>query len=200
MTLADIQKLFDRISRILPSLEKKDGAGFSWESTWDNGDVTVYELTNVRSLDELGDDFSNLANWIWSLKDYIKKYCDIHGIPGERVEEFINQDSYLPLCADLANFFKHGSLNRSCSGLWPTKMTPSYSIKMNRREQIFPLSGMKFGGNSVKFDIADPKLIEVKFEIKEKDDRPFPEGLNLLYQGITSWESFLSANNIAISI
>ena len=73
--------------------------------------------------------FYALAQGIWHLKDRLKRWC--RGTKAEvDVEAFSRRSSELLICADLANFKKHGR-GRSRSGLDPRLTTIEFDTSKN---------------------------------------------------------------------
>lgn len=191
MTLADLQGLFARVTRIAVALGEKAGPGTSWDYTFPDGSTTTYEITNVKAPEELQDQFANLAVWAWAIKDYLKSLAPKLGTTPQAIEDYVNQDPALPLCADLANLLKHGALKVSRSGLWPAIVRPSYVIKYDRTAAATPIKSILFTSGGVTFDVADPALVEIRFEVKARSGASLGDGLECVRAAISSWENLL---------
>jgi hypothetical protein len=186
LKLADLYELFERVSRIEDALQQKAGPGTGWDYTFPDGSTTKYQITNVRTSAELKDHFANLALWTWSIKDYFKALAKQHGTDPQDIEEFVNGDPSLPICADLANFLKHGQLKKSRSGRWPTVGEPTYKIDVNPTS----VKSILFGaGGLVRIDVADPQQVEISFKVRSSKGEILGDGLEYLRDGIASWET-----------
>ncbi len=186
MKLAALYELFGRVSRIGEALQEKAGAGAEWDYTFPDGTTTTYEITNVKTPAELKDSFANLAVWTWSIKDYFKALAEQAGANPQRIEDFVNHDPSLPICADLANLLKHGQLDKSRSEQWPTVGDPTYKIDVNPTS----VSSIFFGADGlVRLDVADPQQVEVCFRVTSKEGKLLGDGLEFLRDGISSWEA-----------
>jgi len=186
LKLADLYELFERISWIENALQQKAGAGTGWDYTFPDGSTTKYQITNVKTPAQLKDLFANLAVWTWSIKDYFKALAEQQGTDPQAVEEFVNGDPSLPICADLANFLKHGQLNKSRSGRWPTIGESTYKIDVNPTS----VKSILFGaGGLVTLDVADPQQVEISFKVTFSKGEILGDGLEILRDGIASWET-----------
>lgn len=193
MTLADLEKLFARIGRITAQMEEKAGPGTEWDYTFNDGSTTKYEITNVKTPEDLLDEFSHLALWVWSAKDYLKKLVAKEGVASaESIEKYVNSDPYLPMCADLANLLKHAELDTSRSGIWPTAVKPSYVITHSPAAPATPIKSVLFTPGGVRIDVGDPALVEIKFIVETKSGEKLPDGLEYLEGGIAAWEALLA--------
>jgi hypothetical protein len=193
VTLVDLEELFSRVARITGKLHDKAGPGTSWDYTFPDGSTTTYEITNVKTPEELQDQFANLAVWTWSIKDYLKRLSMVLGTTPQAIEEHVNRDPTLPLCADLANMLKHGELTSSRSGKWPVSVKPSYVIRHDPRAAATPIKSIVFTAAGVRLDISNPALVEIEFKVTAKSGEPLPDGLQCLADAISSWESLLGA-------
>ncbi len=189
MTLADLQELFERVARITRALEEKAGPGTSWSYTFPDGSTTTYEITNVKTPEDLQDQFANLAVWTWAIKDHFKGLAQSFGTTPQAIEEYVNQNPALPLCADLANLLKHGVLKTSRSGHWPVAVKASYTIMHDPAAAANPIKSILFTAGGVKIDVSKPEQVEIKFKVKAKSGALLDDGLVLLSAGIASWEA-----------
>jgi hypothetical protein len=189
--LSDLENLFARIARITGQVSEKAGPGTSWDYEFPGGSTTTYEITNVKTHEVLLDQFSNLAVWTWSIKDYLKQLSETLGTTPQAIEAYVNSDPNLPFCADLANLLKHGELTRSRSGEWPASVKPSYVITHAPSAPTTPIKSIQFTHSGVKLDVSDPALVEIKFNVTNKSGARLRDGLECLAAGISSWESLL---------
>lgn len=192
MTLGDLEKLFSRVARIRGKLQDKAGPGASWDYTFPDGSTETYEITKVKTPEELEDQFADLAVWIWSIKDYLKGLSKTLGTTPKAIEEHVDSDPALPMCADLANMLKHGQLRESRSTRWPASVKPSYVVKHDPYAPVSPIQSILFHTGGVKLDVSDPALVEVKFNIKGRAGESLGDGLEYLAAGVSSWESLLA--------
>lgn len=186
MNQAKIEELRQRIERITKRLDDKAGKGIKWDYTFPDGVKTTYSLKNLKAPEDWMDDFANLANWIWSLKDYIKKYLITQGKNGSLVENYVNQNIPLQLCADIANSLKHCGLDKaSRSGHTLIIGQPNYTIP---QEGIGHLS---FLANAVEIAVAKPEVTEIKIPITAQNGMDFGDGFKILEDAMNLWEGFL---------
>ena len=104
-----------RIHRLLGAFGTQEGNGIMQEYLGD-GMIMNTRCIGMPSPQQVEEQTDALAVWIWSLKDYIKERYAILGGNQADVETYINNCRYLPLCADIANGAKHGTLTQSRSG------------------------------------------------------------------------------------
>jgi hypothetical protein len=187
MNTKQIDRLFDRMRRLSESLHIKAGPGTGWSYTLPTGEQQTYHITNVRGPDELEDNFANLAVWVWSVKDYIKEFAVVQGFSASLVEKYVNKNSDLCLCADIANLFKHGKLRTSRSGKFPQPMDVRYRI---------PHTAMKkltfTGGNELEIDVKDPAGVDISLPIQDADGNDLGDGFELLKSGLAAWDKLYS--------
>ena len=182
MITEDINKLFGRINRIKTRLESKDGLGTSWDCALDDGVVHKYTLNGIKNPEEIEDDIANAFHWLWSLKDHIKKSSN----QGDFVEAQINGNSYLCICADLANGEKHGGLDRpSRSGKNPKLGRLKYQIPQAAMAQI------AFGAFDVKIDVNNAHLVVLEMPILDECDNFIGDAFEYLEKCINAWESII---------
>jgi hypothetical protein len=198
MTLANLQELFARVARIIGALEEKAGPGTSWDYTFPDGSTTTYEISNVKTPEELQDQFASLAVWTWAIKDYLKALAPNLGTTPQAIEDYASQDRALPLCADLANLLKHGALKSSRSGHWPAAVKPSYVVKHDPKAAATPIKSILFTPGGVKLDVADPAFVEIRFEVKSTCGAFLGDGLELVSAAIASWEALYERLRYAV--
>lgn len=112
MNFSDLENIFDRAKRIRSRLDIKDGTGTNWSHTFEDNETHEYEINGVKPPEDIQDDIESAFVWLWSLKDYVKKYSVKEGFSSGWVETKINSDHYLCICADIANSVKHGGLDK----------------------------------------------------------------------------------------
>lgn len=159
MTGMRIADLFERLSRLVAATKQNAGNGTSWQFTFPNRETHTYSIRGLKSYAEAEDSIGNLLIWIWSAKDYLKQRALALGGDGQLVEKFVDADSTLPICADLANRLKHGGLNRSRSGLYPILGKVSFNAPQAA------IGKLVFGALEVEVQIADPSQVEFFFPV-----------------------------------
>ncbi len=182
MKTDDIDKLFDRINRIKSRLGIKKGEGANWSCALENGEIHKYILKGIKSPEEVEDDIANAFVWLWSLKDHIKKTAK----DGDAVERQVNGNSYLSVCADLANGLKHGGLDRKSR----SDKTPSFG---NLKYHI-PQGAIKelaFGAFDVSIDINNAHLVNWEMPILDNQNNTIGDVFDYLDHCINAWESII---------
>ena len=105
----------------------------------------------------------------YHLKDWIQN-DDTVELPKEKVEDFINQNECMKVCADICNSIKHLKRESDRSGKDP-----------------------EFGGRKFFLNLGGPKpIIKVKFPVMTKDGTI--DVLKLASECIQKWEEFIKDN------
>ena len=185
MKLPEIQRLFARVGRITAQLNGKAGPGTAWNYTFPDGSTTTYVITNVKTPEEIEDQFANLSIWTWAIKDYFKALAPTFGTKPNAIEDFVNANPALPLCADIANRLKHGELKESRSGQFPVVGRPTYKVPQAA------VASLLVTANNVKLDVADPELVEIEVSVTSQSGIALGDGFEFLRDGIAAWESLL---------
>ena len=155
MTGAEIATLFERLGRLVAATKQKAGDGTAWDHTFPNGETHRYVIRGLKSHAEAEDSAYNLLIWAWSAKDYLKKRAEALGRNGRAVEQAVNNDPDLAICADPANRLKHGSLDRgSRSGLNPRFGQVSF------RAPQTAVGSLTFRAFEVEAQIEDPSQVD----------------------------------------
>jgi hypothetical protein len=186
MKTSEIERLFERIQRISKEIEQKYGSGFQRNVLFPDGMSVTYKVTNLKAPEQLEDDVTNLCIWVWNLKDYLKTMAVSCGKTALLVETAVDSDPYLPICADLANKLKHGTLKKSRSGKFPA---------MGRLECTLPhtaLNSLTFKEAEVEFDVATPESAEISIPVYDDTGKLLGDVLKILEQGIVSWEKLFA--------
>jgi hypothetical protein len=139
----------------------------------------------VKTPEDLTDHLANLAVWVWSIKDHLREFVRTRGGDPETVEEFVNQDPALRLCADIANRLKHGNLRASRSGHFPTVEGPTYTIGQAA------VGALLFTGIGVEVDVSNPDLVQVSFKVKSQSGAVLGNALDFIRDGVAAWERLL---------
>lgn len=124
--------------------------------------------TNFRNyLDEVYAFFQNC----YHLKDWIKNDDTVTQLAKDKVEDFIDKNVCMSICADLCNGSKHLKL-----------------IKPSRSKKDPKLQGLK-----VSMKRGEPKpIIKVKISIKTKTGTI--DALELVSECVQKWEEFIKKN------
>ena len=184
MNITEINSVFERLKRLSSRLDKKDGEGYQWSYTFPDGVETTYILKNIKNFEEIEDDISNLFIWVWNLKDYLKKLAEVNGRNPQEVEDIINSDNNLQICADIANVLKHGSLRKSRSHLYP---------KLSRLRFEIPhtaLSSLTYRGKEIELNIAKTQEVLLSKPVLDKNENEIGDGLKILSDGLKRFENY----------
>lgn len=155
----EIKQLFNRLARLVEATQQKSGDGTEWDVTFQNGETHSYVIRNIKSHDEVEDQVFNLLIWIWNAKDYLKFSLETKGGDPNYIERIINDDPALSLCADLANWLKHGRLKKSRTYKFP---------KLGKVRMIVPQSAIRsivVRAFEVDIDISNPDDVECQMPI-----------------------------------
>jgi hypothetical protein len=162
---------FERVKRYLNKIENQDR------------DSTEYD-------DDLWSFFQNchhLKDWIINDPDVAD---EIKGGKGKRIEEFVNSNKELRICADLANRSKHLELDRS----------PREDAKVTSRSTIIcpaPIKVYRSADGSI-LPQADPDSVGTSTceHIITLGDGSKRIALDVARKAVKAWESFLSENKL----
>jgi len=183
MKFKELLNIYDRAKRIRKRLEIKDGEGTNWSYTFEDNETHKYVLNGVKPPEEIQDDIESTFVWLWSLKDYVKKYSVKNGKSQKWVEDKINADSNLCLCADIANSLKHGGLNRKTRSEKNPKLGQvTYSFEKEA------LGSMVFHAFKVETNIKSPEKVDLKMDILDSEGVKIGDAFKLLDYGIQVWE------------
>jgi hypothetical protein len=133
-------------------------------------------------MEELEDDISNVFIWFWSFKDYLKGLIKHHNGDSQCIENLVNNDQKLSVCADIANGLKHGSLTRSRSGKYPVLGELGYTVPQNSMKKLV------FRGPEIEFDFKNFESIEIKMSILDSTGSELGQALNYLDYAVNIWE------------
>ncbi len=183
MTGAEIEELFERLGRLVSATKEHRGDGAAWNYTFPNGETHRYVIRGLKSHAAAEDSAFNLLIWIWNAKDYLKKRGALLGIDGRMVEEAVNDDADLAVCADLANLLKHGGLDRrSRSGLNPRLGKVSF------RAPQTALASLTFRSFEVAIDISDPSQVEFRLPVLDETGEEIGDAFRYATSAIQSLE------------
>ena len=195
MTRAEIDKLFERLARHAKATKRHGGEGSAWQCTLPNGEVHTYGMVGVRTHAEAMDSAENLIKWIWDSKDYLKKRAESVGKKGARIEEYVNQNIFLSVCADLANGLKQGGLDKS------RKPRSQMSPRLGEVSFTFPqaaIGSLVFGDHHVAVNVSDPDKVEVKLPILAENGDLIGDAFDFAYQAIQALEKLRNEVEAAV--
>jgi hypothetical protein len=187
VTRAEIDKLFERLARHVNATKRHSGEGAAWQLTLPNGEIHTYGMFGVRTHAEAMDSAENLIMWIWASKDYLKKRANYVGKESRSIEEFVNQNFFLSVCADLANRLKHGGLDKSRGKGPRSGMNP----KLGEVSFTFPqtaIGSLVFSYNYTGVNVSDPEKVEVKLPILAENGDHIGDAFDFAYQAIQALE------------
>ncbi|HDY86696.1 MAG TPA: hypothetical protein ENH82_01100 [bacterium] len=190
MNIAGAKIVLDRIARLSRRATNVGGDGATWSYTFPDDVKTTYILNEVKAQEELGDDILNVFIWFWSFKDYLKELIVHQGGDPSSIENKVNSDQKLAICADIANRLKHSSLNHSRSGKFPILGSLAYSIPQSSIKKI------SFRGDEVEFDFQDYENIDIKMPILDSSGNEIGQALHFLSYAIDVWEKEFAACDI----
>ena len=191
MTAEEFKKLFDRIKRIQEELSQKSGTGIDWDYTFPDGETHSYRIINVKKPEKIEDDVTHLFLWVWSAKDYIKERVRQKGGNENDIENIVNSDRDLSICADVANYLKHSVLKkRPRSGHYCSLGSVKYEIPQSS------IKALKIGYRYVETDVSNPSEITFKMAIEDKHGNVIGDAFDCLEKAISKWENVLSSFNI----
>jgi hypothetical protein len=185
MNLAEASKIIERITRLSKKSQEIKGDGSTWSYVFPNGVETTYIVNGLKSQEEMEDDISNVFIWLWSFKDYLKSIAKQQKGDGQYIENLVNNDQKLSICADIANRLKHGSLNKSRSGKFPSLGNFSYTAPHGTVRQII----FHKRTNAVEFNFQNHENIELKMAIYDSSGNELGQSLDYLSHAINFWEN-----------
>ena len=187
MNLSDIENIFERALRIRKRLHIKDGEGMSWSYRIENNEIHKIILNGIKSPEQFEDDIESTFIWLWSLKDYVKKYSIDNGFTKKWLEAKIDSDFHLAVCADIANTLKHGGLNREGrSKRKPVLQSLKYDVP---QAAISKITVRPF---EVETDIKKPGLVSLTMDVLDKDGKRLGDAFKFLDYGIKAWDGIIN--------
>lgn len=184
MNLAKASKIIDRINRLSIKAQEIKGGGSTWSYVFPNGIETIYIVNGLKSKEEMEDEVANVFIWLWSFKDYLKSLAIEKNANGQYIEDLVNNDPKLSICADIANRLKHGSLNKSRSGKFASLGEFSYSAPHGTVRKIT----FHKTTNAVEFDFQNHERIEFKMPIRDSSGNELGQSLDYLSHATSIWE------------
>jgi hypothetical protein len=180
-----INLLLERIGRFQKKLSIRAGDGFSYVADVD-GKQTKYTVQNLKDLREYEDELTSSFVWVWSLKDYFIKLADSKGLKSDYIYSRIKKNLSIKICADLANKFKHSSLNKPWTNLDPCLEGPGFSAPQEAIKEIQYL----YAGELI-LNISDPQKVDIIAKINDKNGTCIGDAFNILSDGVQFWEKLL---------
>lgn len=122
--------------------------------------------------------------WAWNLKDYLKELAEANGRNPQEVEDIVNSDRNIQICADIANRLKHGRLNKSRSSFYP---------KLDRLRFEIPhtaLSSITFRCQEIEFDILKTQDVFLAIAVLNKDGDEIGDGFKIFSAALAQWEKY----------
>ena len=182
MTGTEIAELFERLGRLVAATKQKAGDGSAWGYTFADGETHRYVIRGLKSHAEAEDSTFNLIIWIWNAKDHLKRRAEASGQDTQMVEDAVNADPVLPICADLANHLKHGELKRSRSGLYPRLGPVSFEAPQGA------VGSLIFRAFEVEVMIADANLVEFRLPIIDQTGAELGDAFECAARGLAALE------------
>lgn len=182
------KRLLARINRLLGQIQIRDGSDFIHPAKYITGEIGTFTIRGLKSYEEYDDEISELAVWIWSLKDHLKELAGEKGIAKKKLEEVVNNDKNLQICADLANTEKHGKLKESRSGLYAQYGGFSITLMEKGICNINTMLLLGEKGENIIIEPVDHNKIQIYFEITDKDGNLLGEAFEILNKALEKWE------------
>ena len=139
-------------------------------------------IRGLKSHAEAGDSAFNLIIWIWNAKDYLKRRARARRQRPQIVEDAVNADSALAVCADLANRLKHGELRSSRSGRYPTFGVVSFTGPQAS------IGSLTFRAFEVEVEISDPGLVEFSLPVIDNNGAELGDVFDVAGQALATLE------------
>ncbi len=194
MTLSEVNELLKKIKRIQTRLNSLDGEGFEWNLVHEDHGYQSFSLSGIKTPEDLQDEIENGLIWLWSLKDYVKKYSKSLGKGSSWVEKQIDNSTNLCLCADIANSLKHGGIDRkSRSGKKPVLSHIRYEVPQNA------IDSLSLDAHHVAMNIAEPSELKVSMDIIDEDKAKLGNAFLLIQGCLLEWEKLIEKANTTSS-
>lgn len=195
MDLKELIKVFERINRISKRIANKEGEGAKWIIKNSDETETQFEIEKVKTPVEIEDNVTDAFIWFWNFKDYLKEFLTNKGKSENFIDDIVNQDLRLQVCADIANRLKHGKLKKSRSGKYPRLGQLSYKIEViNNINQIKFITDLPTLGDlqsriyEFKLTPDDPQEVNIIIPILDKDGLELGDAIEYIDYAISKWE------------
>ncbi len=201
MNLVELNKVIERIKRISRSISNQEGEGAVWAIKQSDGSETRFGIDKVKSHLEIEDNVTNAYLWFWNIKDYFKEFLITKGKPKSFIEDMVNKDFRLKVCADIANRLKHGELKESRSKRYPKLGRLSYTIEVtNINEFRITTNSPRLGDLQAQvfsFNLTpeDPQIVQVTIPILDMDGVVLGDAIEYINYAVSKWE-FIYSNYV----
>jgi len=187
MDAAKVQELFQRVARLQTLTGETAGNGCRWEHKWPDGMVTVYHLPLVKPPESIQDALLNAYVAAWSMKDYLAKRAKALGASPRDIEDFVNANSALQLCADVANDYKHGGWDRPTrTARRPKFGDVTYTMP---KAAIRSISFFQHEGKDHVAVLPRPDRVQVRLPIVDETTRDvLGDAFDILDTAVGLWE------------
>lgn len=195
MDFSELEKLLERSDRFRRKLQIKDGQGTKWSYTFENGETHFYSIEGIKPPEDIEDEVATIFIWLWSLKDYVKKYVMNKGKSKNWVESRVNADPYLCICADLANSLKHGGLDSKF------KPRSNKNPKLGKLKYQIPqkaMGSLTVGAFDVGLDVSNPSLVVLEMPVTGNNNRVLGDALKYLDYSLKAWEGIVNEAENAV--
>lgn len=173
--------LRSRVRRTESAARQAAASGHEQIHILQDGTTHHYNISSIKSPEQLQDELLTLFVWVWSLKDHLKEAYKAKN-PGPRlVEDAVNRCPALQYVADIANRAKHGVLRDSRSGKFAELVDVGFTVPQTAITKI------SVGAFSVGVDVAKPEEVELHAFVKPKDAEPV-DAFGILAEAIDAWE------------
>src|SRR5262245_27287880 len=183
-TLREVDDLIDRLRRLIRRSELSPGLGEAWSAEVPGHGMHTYRLTGMKSPSEIEDDLASLAVWVWSVKDYFKRLVESRGGDPAKVERYVNSNSDLKVCADIANTATHAHLDRSRTGQHLRAGRPRFEMP---KEAVRSLT---FLTREVHIDVSKPELVTFHYPVVDASGAEVGDAMAHLIAGVAAWERY----------
>ncbi len=195
MNLEELIKIFERINRISKRIANKEGEGAGWIIKSSEDIETKFEIQKVKSPEEIEDNVTDAFIWFWNIKDYLKEFLNKKGKSKEYIENIVNGDLRLQICADIANSLKHGKLKKSRSGKYPRLGRLSYKIEVTNIDEVKIITDshtiyelQSHPMHALILSPEDPQKVNIKFPMFDKDGLELGDAIEYIDYAISKWE------------
>jgi len=189
-TIADFQRLRDRVNRFRLAVEVKAHPGYTESHTFSDGSTHMYSIRGLKSPAQLEDELLTLFVWIWSMKDYLKGLYIAQGADPQLIEKISDSEPSLAIAADIANCAKHSYLRKSRSGKFARLTNVGFTVPGSAIGRITVESF------AVGLDVSLPDNASLHATVEfDSCDRPL-DAFTVAAQAISAWESCLPPNAV----
>lgn len=165
MKAAEVEELIQRMRRVQAKIDGHAGPGCEWQYTFPEGDTTTYILPGMKPPEVVEDEIRELLTWWWNTKDYLKKRAKAVGRSPQSIEDMVNGERPLAICADLANSQKHGGLDpryKPRSGENPVLSPVTYHANSEKGA----IRSIAFAEGGLVVPVLDPEKTEITMEVR----------------------------------